>query len=142
MHTSKRGKLNKKENSMKQYLMKKNSIDIIQRRKTLVTTNSRAKPQKENFKGKTHHLVFLFILWGLFPMASRVVIITNGKKYPKYMWLVESIEVGVLSLKIWKVMGWFEREKSLLECSQQLKQTTYATFLSLLIHCLCNLDWL
>ena len=54
MHTSKRGKLNKKENSMKQYLMKKNSIDIIQRRKKLVRTNSRAKPQKENFKGKTH----------------------------------------------------------------------------------------
>ena len=51
-------------------------------------------------------------------MASRVVITTNGKKYPKYMWLVESIEVGVMSLKIWKVMGWFEREKSSLECPQ------------------------
>ena len=39
---------------MKQYLMKKKSIDIIQRRKTLVTTNSRDNPYKENFKGKTH----------------------------------------------------------------------------------------
>ena len=51
-------------------------------------------------------------------MASRVVITTNGKKYPKYLWLVESIEVGDESVKIWKAMGWFEREKTSLEYPQ------------------------
>ena len=59
--------------------MKKKPIDIIHMRKSLVTTNSRAKPSKEIFKGNTLHLVFLFMLWGLFSMVSRFVITTNGK---------------------------------------------------------------
>ena len=58
MQTSKCGKLQKKEKLNETIFDEENSIDIIQRRKTLVTTKSMAKTLKENFKWKLKKSTF------------------------------------------------------------------------------------
>jgi hypothetical protein len=48
--------------------------------------------------------------WGCFFLVFMVVVVGNGKSFPLCLWLVRAHKsFGSLLLKVWKQMGWLER---------------------------------